>query len=99
MGIAYIIFLCFLAKLFVSVLGGSKSKCYRKYLCNLYVAGRIRQFAEEDDVDLAKEDIECMKYVSKSYKYRIKDLDGKIEAELMEKIEKKVEEKAEKKAK
>lgn len=61
---------------------------YRKYLTNLYVSGRVRQLAGKDDVDLSKEEKEFLKYESQSNKKRVRDLDDKIEQELINKIEK-----------
>ncbi|MCH7519551.1 MAG: hypothetical protein IH964_11075 [Candidatus Dadabacteria bacterium] len=72
----------------LKIVGVSSSKYYRKYLTNLYVAGRIRQMADKSKVDLDKEEKEFIKYESYSNKSRIRDLDDKIEADLMEEVEK-----------
>lgn len=65
----------------------SKSKCYRKYLANLYVSGRILQEAKKDSVNIDEVEKNFLKYEKLSNKRRIMDLDDKIEQELMDKIE------------
>lgn len=91
-GLAYLIAAIILTYVFAKILLiygiPTKSKAYRKYLTNLYVAGRIRQLAEEDKIDLIKEDLNCLKYVAVSEKSRIKELDDKIESELINKVDK-----------
>ena len=64
----------------------SKSKSYRKYLSNMYVASRIRQLALEDKLDL---DIEGKRfeYYERKISIRDKDLDKTIEADLKERVD------------
>jgi len=91
LGIFFIIsgiILIILTLTLIQMANGSISKRYRKYLTNLYVAGRIRQLADKDQVDLKKEEKEVLKYESLSSKKVIKDLDDKIEAELVKEVEK-----------
>ena len=60
---------------------------YRKYLVNLYIAGKIKQLADKDNVNLNELMVDLEKYVSLGSRKRIRDLDDKIEQELMKKIE------------
>lgn len=64
----------------------SKSWWYRKYLTNLFVAGKIRQFANSEDVDLLVEAKLCENYIMKSKVEGIKHLDNLIESGIAEKI-------------
>jgi hypothetical protein len=85
-GIGICIFLIFFSKMIYNLVSKdfpTKSQRYRKYLTNLYVAGRIKQEAEKDKVDLEKEDKLCMQFVENQSR---KDLDDKIEQELAKKI-------------
>ena len=86
MGVA--IFIIFAAFFFFPPGNPAKSKHYRKYIVNLYVAGRVRQLAKKDNVDLKEEEKRFLKYESFGDKKRINDLDEQIEAELMKKVEK-----------
>ncbi len=69
-----------------AILDKSKSYYYRKYLTNMYVAGRIRQMADKDKLDLTKEEEAFLKYDSLSKRRRLYDLDRMIEEELAERI-------------
>ena len=63
-----------------------KTKIYREDLTNLYVAGKIKQIAEKDSIDLKKEVKEFRKFeklMSSSYK----ELDKVLEDEMKEKIQ------------
>jgi len=62
-----------------------RTKDYRKDLTNLYVAGRIRQIAEKDGINLSDE-YETYKQFIKKRKMEDWDLDLVIEDELKEKI-------------
>ena len=64
---------------------------YRKDLCNLYVAGRIRQIATENKVDLGKE-YKVYKDWEKKRNMEYKAMDDVIEEELKDKIYKEKEE-------
>lgn len=64
-----------------------KSYLYRKYLVNMYVAGRIKQLAKKEDVDLDQQELDYLKYDKLSKKDMIKDLDDRIEGEMSEEIE------------
>jgi hypothetical protein len=68
-----------------------KTKDYREDLTNLYVAGKIKNIASKDDVDLEKETKEFRKFtklMSSSYK----QLDNVVEEEMKESIQKDFEE-------
>jgi len=63
----------------------SSSQNYRKYLKNMYVASKIRNLAEEDELDLNKEH-NLFKTFSRNQKVKEMDLDRTIEEDLKEKI-------------
>lgn len=65
---------------------GSKSHQYRKYLTNLFVSAKIRELSKKHNVDLNAEELELIKYLALNNKDRMRDLDDKIEAELLEEI-------------
>ena len=69
----------------VNVLAPTKSKVYRRILADLYVAGKIKKFADEDEIDLAKEEINFHRW-SKRERLRDFSLDNVVEADLNEKI-------------
>ncbi len=62
-----------------------KSKLYRQDLSNMYVAGKIKQIAKKDGIDLDKEFLEFAK-VTKNKKIDYEALDSTIERKLQEKI-------------
>ena len=64
-----------------------KSQKYRKEVADFYVASRIRQLANEDKLDLDKEEIR-FKVWSKREKLKTKDfdLDSTIEGDLIERV-------------
>lgn len=62
-----------------------KSKKYRELITDMYVVGRIKQFAKEDNIDLNQEIIDYAKLVKKM-NLSNKSLDKVIENELSEKI-------------
>ncbi len=82
--------------LFISSKAGRKSGVYRKYITDIFVVGKIKQFAEKENVNLDEIEKSFNKYISFSRKSYIRDLDDKIELELMEKIDKDLEEKKKK---
>ena len=71
---------------------GRRTKDYRKDLTNLYVAGKIRQIADNNDINISEEYEMFKKYVKKR-KMEDWDLDVTIEEELKEEIDKKKKEK------
>ena len=77
----------------INLIKKTKSKWYRKYLSNLYVASKIRQYAVEEKLDLESEAYEFAKYERKSPDKVIRDFDDKIEEELNAKIEQVIDEK------
>ena len=79
--------------LIVKVLVKPKSYTYRKYLTNLYVAGRIRQMSEKSKVDLNEEELKFLKYEKLSKEDRMRDLDDQIEIDLMNEMGESSEEK------
>ncbi|MCK9429506.1 MAG: hypothetical protein M0R17_05840 [Candidatus Omnitrophica bacterium] len=68
-----------------------KTKDYREDLTNLYVAGKIKNIAEKDNVDLDKELKEFRKF-EKLMNCKYKELDNVIEEEMKESIQKDFEE-------
>jgi hypothetical protein len=84
----FIFWIWFICKVF----GVSKSKEYRELLSDMYVVGRIKQYAAEDKVDLKVELREFARIVKKS-KLKYKNLDEAIEDELKEKVARVQEEK------
>lgn len=82
-------FSCFM--FVVGYFSKSVSHRYRKYLTNLYVAGKIRQYSEKSNVDLKKEEIEFFKYLKGMKKDRmdkeIKDFDDRVEQKLNQEID------------
>lgn len=85
-GLGILIFTVVISFILVEIFHKSRSKIYREYLTNLYVAARIRQLAVRDKIDLNEEDRNFCKYHKMSEKERMKDLDMAIEQELMDKI-------------
>ena len=72
--------------LFIIFYGHSrKTKEYRKDITNLYVAGRIRQIADKDGINISDE-YEVYKQFIKKRKMEDWDLDVTIEEELKDKI-------------
>jgi len=70
----------------VDIIGiNSKSRKYRKELTDLYVAGRVRQFATEDNINL-DEEYEAFKKWNKKLRMEDKSLDYNIEDEIQERI-------------
>ena len=63
----------------------SRSKKYRELLTDLYVSGKIRQFADEDKVDLDVEKLNFERY-SKNQLLTDKGLSKVIEEDLKEKV-------------
>jgi len=84
-GAGIFIFVVVLAMIMIRNRQGSHF--YRKYLANLYVAARIRELAKKDNLDLISEEKNFLKYDSSNKKSRLRDLDEKIEAELMDRVE------------
>lgn len=63
-----------------------KSQYYRKYLSDLYVAAKIKFFANEDNLDLVAEE-KCFKKWIKKQSSEYRDLDESVANELKERIE------------
>jgi hypothetical protein len=63
----------------------SKTKKYRRDVTNLYVAGKIRQIATEDKINISEEYERFKKFIKKRNMEEW-DLDTTIEEELKEKI-------------
>ncbi|MBA7490704.1 hypothetical protein ES702_01245 [subsurface metagenome] len=62
----------------------AKSYEYRKLLTNLYVAGKIKEIAKKDGIDLVKEHQEFNKLSHQRYK----NIDDSIERSITNKIKK-----------
>jgi hypothetical protein len=63
----------------------TRSREYRKLLADIYVAGKIKQIAKKDDIDLLVEFQEFAKFM-KVKNIDIDELDVTVEKELQEKI-------------
>lgn len=73
-------------------LRGTNSTKYRRMMSDLYIVGKIKQFAKEDNVNLIEEMRDFAKYL-KVKKIDEEALDKTIERELQEKVSKSTEEK------
>ncbi len=63
----------------------SKSKQYRESLSDMYVAGKIKQIAKKDGLDLNAEFLDFAK-VMKDKRINYESLDATVERELQEKL-------------
>ena len=70
----------------------SRSKAYRQDLSNMYVAGKIKQIAKKEGLDLNKEFAEFAK-ITKNKRIDYEALDNTVERELQEKLSEKPKEK------
>lgn len=86
-GLAFFILALTVVLAVMSSIIRQRSYYYRKYLVNMYVAGRIKQLAEKEKVDITEQEKNFLKYDKLSTSRRIKDLDQRIEDELSDKIE------------
>jgi len=75
--------------LILALFNVSKSKRYRKTLADLYVAGKIKQIAGKENINLTEEFKAFRQYVKK-FKIDVEALDNTIERELQEKVEENV---------
>lgn len=69
-----------------SIIEKRKTKIYREDLTNLYVAGKIKQIAGKDSIDLDKE-LKDFRIFEKKMNCSLKDLDNVVEDEMKEKIQ------------
>ncbi len=88
--VAGIIFAMLFLVVVLTALGGGnmrKSKKYRKFLADMYIAAKIKVLAKNDDLDIEEEN-ESYKAWCKKEKLsnRDYDLDNTIEEELIEKV-------------
>ena len=86
LGWMFVCLAIFLAVLLFILRNSTHSMNYRKYLTNMYVAAKVRFFANEDNLNLDDEEKRFTEFISQSNKERITCLDNKIEAELMERV-------------
>ena len=77
--------LAFCLMLAYAVLGPSRSKLYRQSLADMYVAGKIKQIAKKEGLDLNEEFLEFAK-ITKNKRIDMEALDTTVERELQEKI-------------
>jgi len=92
-----VLFMGFLLGLLIAaVTSGShhKSKVYRKYLTNLLVAGKIKQIAERDKVDMAEVELDFLKFLKQSKRDRMEELDSMIEQDINTEISSSADKKA-----
>jgi len=68
-----------------TIFGPSTSKIYRQDLSNMYVAGKIKQIAKKDGINLNEEFLDFSK-VMKNKKINLEALDNTVERELQEKL-------------
>jgi len=68
-----------------SIIMSSKSRKYRKFLADMFVAAKIRKLAKTEELDLVSE-ADSFKLWSKKERLEYTDLDNSIEDELKEKI-------------
>ncbi len=80
-----ILLLCFLYLMILGIFGMRNSQQYRKLLSDMYVSGKIRQFADEDNINLDVEEVKFKKWL-KSKSIIDKDVDSVVMEELKEKI-------------
>ena len=85
MALTPIFFILILVMATCMVFGSRKTKEYRKDLTNLYVAGRIKQIALKDGINISDE-YECYKQFIKKKNMERWDLDDTIEEELKERV-------------
>ena len=69
----------------ISIFGLRKSQSYRKHIADMYVAAKIKFFAEEDGLDLVAEE-KCFKSWIKKQSMYDKDVDSAVAEELKERI-------------
>jgi hypothetical protein len=69
-----------------SIFEKSKTKKYREDLTNLFVAGKIKQIAGKESIDLDKE-LKEFRIFEKKMNCSFKDLDDVVEDELKEQIQ------------
>lgn len=63
----------------------SKTKRYRREITDMYVAGKIRQFAKNDSIDL-EEEYKIFRLYYKKQRAEEKPLDDTIEMEMQDKV-------------
>jgi len=69
----------------VVLLYPTKSKQYRRVLADLFVAGKIKKFAKEDDINLIEEEVNFNRW-NKKERLRDFSLDNVVEVDLNERI-------------
>jgi len=67
----------------LELFSSSRTQKYRENLTDIYVAGRVRQLAEKDKIDLQKEAVNCKHYL-RYLDSKEKNLDQVIEQDLKE---------------
>lgn len=85
-GIIFVfVFLILIVLTILTLATGTKSKRYRKMITDMYIAGKVRQFAETDKIDL---EVEYNRFRNWLKKNRIEDeeLDKTIEREVQERV-------------
>lgn len=83
--LSIILVLFFTGLVFFMLFTPSKTKLYRRYISDMYVSGKIKQFAEKDKINLVEEAKSFKKWRKTSELYT-KDLDNVVEEELKERI-------------
>jgi len=85
LNIGFFIFFVVLTISIAELIKKRKTKEYREQISDLYVAGRIRQLADKDKIDLDKEYIHYKKWISKRVVAE-KMLDNAIEHQLKNRL-------------
>ncbi len=94
-GVFFLFAILIVVGLLIEATKPSKSKEYRRTLADMYVVGKIKQFAGEEKIDINAE----LKEFAKAMKVKridIQDLDNTIEESIQEKIGTEVVDKLEK---
>lgn len=78
-------FIAFIGIILISIFEVRKSKKYREFLSDMFVAGKIRSYAKEDKINLDAENIKFMNW-SKKKRNEMLSLDSAIEEDLKDRI-------------
>jgi len=82
-GFVAVLYLMFLVGMIVFT--PTRTKRYRREIVDMYVAGKIRQLAKKDSIDL-EEEYKVFRCYHKKQRAEIRDVDNTIEVELQDKI-------------
>ena len=77
----------------INYVNKTKSHWYRKFVTNLFIAGKVRQIAEKEKVDLEIEYLQYLKYSKLADEKKRMDIDDEIEMKLADELTPEEEEK------